>query len=581
MAQNSSHESLSGKIRTEADDEPETRSPSTSGERTPSSTPENEVPHLAPDAEPPSEAPIVDSRPKYSIFTTWEKRSIVLGAAMGAFFSPLTAQIYFPALNIISKDLGVTTNQINLTVTTYMIFQGVTPMFVGSFADATGRRPAFIFCFIVYIAANIGCALAPNYAALLVLRMLQSAGSSTTVALCQAVVSDIVTSGERGQYVGWTTVPVILAPSLGPVLGGLFSQYLGWRWIFWFLTIAAGFVSILFAFFMPETCRAIVGDGSIRPHPYYRTIWQLIKDAIHKRKAARAGNDLALQRTNSRLSTKQRFRMKRPNPLNSLVILFEKEMFILLIYSSLVFAGFYAIATALPAQMADLYGFDDLIIGLMYLPMGVGSIVAAFAMGTVVNWNYRRYCRKLNIPFDRQRQQDLTEFPIERARLELCIPMMLLFAAESVAWGWAIQYRAPLAVPIVLMFIVGISVIGFSNSISTLIVDINPGHAGAAVAANNLTRCLIGAAASAVINPMISGVGSGWSFTIFAFIYLAGAPVLWIIMRNGIKWRKANQCRKQKRLERKERKRERRDGEQQDQDDDAPAPAQEKSESAA
>lgn len=45
-------------------------------------------------------------------------------------------------------------------------------MFVGSLADSAGRRPAYFICFIVYICANVGCALAPNYPALLVLRML-------------------------------------------------------------------------------------------------------------------------------------------------------------------------------------------------------------------------------------------------------------------------------------------------------------------------------------------------------------------------------------------------------------------------
>ena len=76
-------------------------------------------------------------------------------------------------------------------------------MVIGSLADSAGRRPAYCICFVIYIAANIGCALAPNYEALLVLRMLQSAGSSSTIALCQAVVADIVTSAERGSYVAY------------------------------------------------------------------------------------------------------------------------------------------------------------------------------------------------------------------------------------------------------------------------------------------------------------------------------------------------------------------------------------------
>lgn len=79
--------------------------------------------------------------------------------------------------------------------------------------------------------------LGPNYGALLGLRCLQSAGSSSTVALCTAVVADLVTSAERGQYIGFTAVPAVLAPALGPVVGGLLSEFLGWRSIFWFLAI--------------------------------------------------------------------------------------------------------------------------------------------------------------------------------------------------------------------------------------------------------------------------------------------------------------------------------------------------------
>ncbi|KAH9889714.1 major facilitator superfamily transporter [Xylariomycetidae sp. FL2044] len=517
-------------------------------------------------------APDPGSQPVYSIFTTWEKRAVVFGAAIGAFFSPVSAQIYFPALNVLSEDLHVSTSQINLTVTTYMIFQGLTPMFVGSFADATGRRPAYLFCFVVYMGANIGCALAPNYAALLVLRMLQSAGASTTVALCQAVVADIITSAERGQYVGWTSVPIILAPSLGPVLGGLFSQYLGWRWIFWFLTIASGFVFALYVLFMPETCRNIVGDGSIRPHKVYRTVWQLLKDAFAARQRKKNknkkrqtsgggeeeadgdgnGNDDALGRTTSRVSSKKSLHMKRPNPMRSLAILFEREMFILLAYSALIFAGFYSIATILPEQLAANYGFDELQVGLMYLPMGGGSIVAAFAVGRAANWNYRRHCARLGVPFDRRRQQDLVDFPIERARLEPGIPTLALNTLAILAWGWALQYGAPVAVPCVLLFVIGFAMIGFSNMVSILIVDINPGHAGAATAANNLTRCLLGAAATAVVAPMVRGIGAGWSFTIIALLFVALSPAIWLIMARGPRWRRERRDRERRNEERRE-----------------------------
>lgn len=504
-------------------------------------------------AEPPSESPVASPPagpldadvpdtvpPPYSIFTTWEKRFIVLGASLSAFFSPLTAQIYLPALNVLAKDFNVSASKMNLTVTTYMVFQGITPMFIGGFADTAGRRPAYVFCFVVYIAANIGLALSNNYVSLIVVRCLQSAGSASTVALCQAVVADTVTSAERGQYIGITVLPIVLAPSLGPVLGGILSQYLGWRAIFWFLTIIAAICLVLMLLFFPETCRAIVGDGSIRPHPAYRTISQLLKDRYRRRKAKRSGNALDLQRTNTSTSraSRRKLEIKFGNPLNSVFLLFEKELGLLLSYSAIVFAGFYAIATAMPSQFADIYGFDDLKVGLMYLPMAGGSVVAAFIVGPTMNWNYRRHAARLGMPVDKRRQEDLSNFPIERARLEVGLPLLALATGVLLSWGWALQYRASVAVPCVLLFLMGVGMIGFNNTSNVLIVDIYPGKAGAATAANNLTRCLLGAVASAVIVPMINGMGSGWAFTLLGLLYVVFAPVLGLIMRHGVKWRR-------------------------------------------
>lgn len=500
--------------------------------------------------EPPSEKPVVSPSPDgdpsqavpppYSSFTAGEKRMIVLAAAMMAFFSPLTGQIYFPALNVIAKEFQVSASQINLTVTTYMIFQGVAPMFFGGFADSAGRRPALVLSFVIYILANEGVAVCNTYAQLLVLRCFQSAGIAATVALSQAVIADTVTSAERGKYIGITMLPIVLAPSLGPVLGGVLSQYLGWRSIFWFLTILAAITLVLMVFFFPETCRKLVGDGSIRPHPMYRTLWQVITDRRQKRQAERAGDREALRRIKSASSRKNRPKLKISfgNPLDSLTMLFEPLLGVLLGYSAIVFAGFYAIATVMPSQFQRLYGFDETKIGLMYLPMAGGNVVAAFVTGPLIDWNYRRHAKKNGMPLTKGAQDDLSNFPVERARIEVGLPLLGLTTAVLFAWGWALQYDAPIAVPCILLFLMGFGMIGYTNASSVLIVDMYPKKAGAATAANNLTRCLLGAAATGAVSPMIEAMGVGWTFMVFGFLYMAGAPLLLLIMRNGIQWRR-------------------------------------------
>ncbi|KAK7743235.1 hypothetical protein SLS53_004320 [Cytospora paraplurivora] len=492
-------------------------------------------------ASPTSEGDPLEIVPKqYSAFNLWEKRLIVLGASLSAFFSPLTAQIYFPALTLLEQDFHVSSSKINLTIMAYMILQGISPAVIGGFADTAGRRPAYIVCFVIYIGANIGVALCQTYAQLIVLRCLQSAGSASTVALCQAVVADTITSSERGQYMGITVLPIVLAPSLGPVLGGILSQYLGWRWIFWFLTILAGVALVLMLLFFPETCRKIVGDGSLRAHPAYKTLWQIIKDAHRKRQARKSNDPDFLKRVTTSTSSTPRPKLKINfgNPFDAFKLLFEPLLGLLLGYSAIVFAGFYAIATVMPSQFSRLYGFDEVKVGLMYLPMAGGSIVAAFVVGPAINWNYRRHAKLLGMSINKGRQDDLSNFPVERARIEIGLPLLGLSALVVFAWGWALQYNAPVAVPCVLLFLMGVGMIGFNNASMVLVTDMYRTKAGAATAANNLTRCLIGAAFTAAISPMIDGIGAGWSFTIIGFLYLAGAPLLFLIMKNGIKWRR-------------------------------------------
>ncbi|CAK7210818.1 hypothetical protein SCUCBS95973_000918 [Sporothrix curviconia] len=502
--------------------------------------------------------------PRYSVYSLWEKRWIVLAVSAAAFFSPVTAQIYLPALNVIAADFGISATQVNLTMTTYMIFQGITPMFVGGLADGAGRRPAYMVCFAVYIVANVGLAVCHNYPSLLVVRMIQSAGSSSTIALCQAVVADIVTSAERGQYIGFTVLPSVLAPTLGPILGGVLSQYLGWRSIFWFLVISSAVMFVVLLLFLPETCRQIVGDGSVRPHPLYRTFWQLFSDwrakrQYRKNRASNRGStdNNGLERTPTRASSvRPPLKVTFPNPLRSLLMLFEKQIGILVGYNAIVFAGFYSISVAMPSQYALVYGYNDLIIGLMYIPMAAGSALAAFVMGPLMNWNYRRHARRLGLPVDKARQADLSRFPIERARLEIGIPLAVLAAAVLLCWGWALQCRVSVALPCVLNFLYGVGMMGFNNATSVLLIDVSPGQAGAAVAANNLARCLLGALFSAVIVPMIDRLGVGWAFVLLGLLYVVFLPLMFLLMRSGIRYRQEQAAKVARKKQRRDEKRE-------------------------
>ena len=399
------------------------------------------------------------------------------------------------------------------------------------FSDGAGRRPAYIFCFVIYIAANIGLALQRNYAALLVLRCLQSAGSSGTVALCNGVVADLVTSAERGIYIGYTSVTSIVGPIIGPILGGLIAQYLGWWWIFWILTIMSGVLFVFILLFLPETCRKVVGDGSIPPPKLNQSLTGIIRE----RNRAKAGIlvDAAQQE-----AVRKNYKLGFPNPVSTLKIATDKEAALILFCGGLIVSLLYAATTGIPSQFGKIYGFDELQLGLVYIPFGGGSVISAFTSGKLVDWNYRRHAIRNGFPTTKNRYQDLTLYPIERARLEICLPLLYLAVLSLIGYGWVLDYQTCLAGPLLFLFFFGYGTMAAFQVMQILMVDINPGDAAAATAANNIFRCLLGAGSTAVVVPMIDRMGVGWTYTFASLVWIAFSPLLWALMKYGPKWRK-------------------------------------------
>jgi MFS family permease len=92
---------------------------------------------------------------------------------------------------------------------------------------------------VIYIGANIGLALMPTskYWLLLFLRALQSIGGSAVISIGAGAISDIAEPRERGKFMAVFQSGAMIGPAFGPLLGGVFAETLGWRAIFWFLTI--------------------------------------------------------------------------------------------------------------------------------------------------------------------------------------------------------------------------------------------------------------------------------------------------------------------------------------------------------
>lgn len=157
------------------------------------------------------------------------------------------------------------------------------------------------------------------------------------------------------------------APSIGPVLGGVLVEKAGWQWIFRFLAILSGLNLVLMVVFFPETGRAMVGNGSLPANGINRSLLSCI---------------LPRRQTNVVTTTAcQKPRLRVPNPLLALKILFKKDVALLMYANGVFYMNYQCTQSSLSSLFMATYGLNALQAGLCYLPYGIACTAGTFLTG--------------------------------------------------------------------------------------------------------------------------------------------------------------------------------------------------------
>ncbi|THU98687.1 MFS general substrate transporter [Dendrothele bispora CBS 962.96] len=492
----------------------------------------------------------IEQEPPYSVYTKKEKWFLVLLIATSGLFSPLTANVYFPAIPTISAAFNKSTELINLTVTMYMVFQGISPMFFAALADYVGRRLIYASCLAILSISCVGLALNPTnaYWLLMLLRCVQAAGSTSTIALGAGVIGDIAEPHERGGFMGAYQTGPLIGPAIGPIIGGALTGSLGWRSIFWFLVIAAGIASIAVLLFLPETLRSIVGNGSIRPSPWLRPIVPIV--AGYKN----VPQDANLEKTKT---TRKQFR-------NPLTLLLSPDIPMLLFFNGMVSAVYYAVTATISSLFVEVYpSLTETEVGLCFLCIGGGMTIGSIVSGKLLDWEWRNVSaayrakqaaqkgEEAAIVVDLKKARDDPDFPIESARLRAIPYVMIFFVGSVIGYGWTIQAAVHISGPLILQFIIGLTAILVLNATQTVTVDLAPTQSSSVSACNNLFRGGLGAILVSVIDLVINGISAGWTYTLFGLICAVLTPLVWVVIKIGPACRQRRREKEQKANEKK------------------------------
>ncbi len=177
---------------------------------------------------------------------TLRQWAVVLTASIGALLEIIDTSITNVALISIQANLGATLAEVGWVVTGYAMATVVMIPLSSWLSGRFGERSYFIFCLVGFTVASVLCGLAPSLGWLIGARILQGLLGGGLLPKAQTILFRAVPPSLQGFAQGMFGVVVLAGPALGPTLGGLLTDGLGWRWIF-FINVPVGLVTVLMA----------------------------------------------------------------------------------------------------------------------------------------------------------------------------------------------------------------------------------------------------------------------------------------------------------------------------------------------
>jgi multidrug resistance protein len=172
------------------------------------------------------------------------KRSVLLVATFAAFLTPFLGSAVNLALPAIGKDLHANAISLGWVISSFILSSAMFLLPFGRLADIIGRKKVFSSGIVLFTLSTFIIIFSQSITSLIILRVLQGLASAMIFGTSLAIITSVFQPGERGKAMGINITAVYLGLSLGPVIGGLLTQYLGWRSIFVFL-VPFGLVSII------------------------------------------------------------------------------------------------------------------------------------------------------------------------------------------------------------------------------------------------------------------------------------------------------------------------------------------------
>jgi MFS transporter, DHA2 family, multidrug resistance protein len=196
----------------------------------------------------PAPGEVTVTNPQVDAHAAWKPRVnpwlIAMTVALAAFMEVLDTSIANVALPHIAGSLGASTDEGTWVLTSYLVANAIVLPLGGWASNVMGRRNFFVMCIVIFTISSFLCGAAPSLPLLLLFRVMQGAGGGGMQPMAQAIMADSFEPHKRGQAFALYGLVAVLAPSIGPTMGGWITDNFSWRWIF-FINIPVGILAFI------------------------------------------------------------------------------------------------------------------------------------------------------------------------------------------------------------------------------------------------------------------------------------------------------------------------------------------------
>jgi DHA2 family multidrug resistance protein len=317
---------------------------------------------------------------------------IAAGVMLATFMEVLDTSVANVSLPHIAGTLSVSSDESTWVLTSYLVSNAVILPASGWLGRKFGRRRFLITCITIFTIASVLCGLADSLSFLILARIIQGAGGGALQPVSQAIMLETFPKEKRGAAMAVYTMGVVVAPILGPTLGGWLTDSYSWRWVF-YINLPVGIVAILMCLrfledppYLKNTPAGKIDFLGVGLLALWIGCLQVMLDKGQDADwfssnficwlavLAVLGFVIFLIRE-----------LTAPNPIVNLRVLKDRNLAIGVVLNLTVGAILYGTTTVLPLFLQSLLGYTSYEAGLVMTPRGIGAIIGSVVAGRIIS----------------------------------------------------------------------------------------------------------------------------------------------------------------------------------------------------